>query len=71
MKITRFRYVYNEIVCVYNFNNMFQYMNWISVIFDINNCLKCTCHQKIFFDMWKGHSLEVHCTNIQLNIFTK
>ena len=26
---------------------------------------------KIIFDMWKGHSLEVHCTNIQLNIFIK
>ena len=33
--------------------------------------LKCTCTQKISFDMWKGHILEVHCTNIQLKIFTK
>ena len=22
-------------------------------------------------DMWKGHILEVHCTNIQLKIFIK
>ena len=28
--------------------------------------LKCTCTPKIFFDMWKGHSIEVHCTNMQL-----
>ena len=27
--------------------------------------LKCTCTPKIFFDMWKGHNLEVHCTNNQ------
>ena len=26
---------------------------------------------KYFFYMWKGHSLEVHCTNIQLKIFIK
>ena len=31
--------------------------------------LKCTCHQKIFIDMWKGHILEVHCTNIQRKRF--
>ena len=35
---------------------------------DIQN-LKCTCHQKIAFNMWKGHILEVHCTNIQRNRF--
>ena len=33
--------------------------------------LKCTCTQNIFFAMWKGHRLEVHCTNIQLKIFIK
>ena len=25
----------------------------------------------IFFLIWKGHVLEVHCTDIQLKIFTK
>ena len=33
--------------------------------------LKCICHQKIFIDMWKGHILEVHCTNIQRKRFIK
>ena len=31
----------------------------------------CTCTQQIFFDMWKGHRLEVRCTNIRLKIFIK
>ena len=39
--------------------------------FECVHTLKCTGHQKIYFDMWKGHSLEVHCTNIQLKIFIK
>ena len=26
---------------------------------------------KIYFDMWKGHSLEVRCSNIQWKIFIK
>ena len=30
--------------------------------------LKCTFHQNIF-DMWKGHILGVHCTNIQIKRF--
>ena len=28
-------------------------------------------YPKSIFDKWKGHSLEVHCTNIQWKIFTK
>ena len=27
--------------------------------------------KKLFVDMWKGHSLEVHCTNIQVKILIK
>ena len=27
--------------------------------------LKYICTQKYIFYMWKGHNLEVHCTNIQ------
>ena len=27
--------------------------------------LKCTCAPNKYVDMWKGHSLEVHCTNIE------
>ena len=32
--------------------------------------LKCT-FTHFFFDMWKGHILEVHCTNIQRKRFIK
>ena len=28
------------------------------------NIFKVYLYPKIFFDMWKGHTLEVHCTNI-------
>ena len=35
------------------------------------NKMLSTCTQEILFYMWKGHSLEVHCTNIQLKIFIK
>ena len=33
--------------------------------------LECICMQNIFFDIRKGHNLEVHCTNIQRKISIK
>ena len=38
-------------------------MLWLQVELKLKE-LKCTCTQKIFFDMWKGHNLEVHYINI-------
>ena len=36
-----------------------------------NNGFKVYLYPNFLFDMWKGHILEVHCTNIQLKIFIK
>ena len=33
--------------------------------------IKVYLYPKNIFDMWKGHILEVHYTNIQLKIFIK
>ena len=38
----------------------------------LHTCQTCMyLYPKNIFDMWKGHNLEVHCTNIQRNRFIK
>ena len=48
----------------------FTFADWQKVLLievpfsSLKRQLKCTCTPKIFFDVWKGNSLEVHCTEI-------
>ena len=47
---------------------LYQTTFWCGLVL---NGLKCTCTQKIFLNIWKGHRLEIHCTNIHRKRFIK